>query len=98
MDWDDIKAILGSIVIIGLMIGFIILFVSCEEHVQEDEFRKEILQYSIIIINGEEYKVKEIEQIKVECAPYRNDVYTIYLEDGTKISFMEGGYTLKEKK
>lgn len=95
---DDAKTILGAIVGLGLMIGFLILFVSCVEHVQEDSFKEDISHYSIISVNGEEYKTEDIESVKVDCYTHRNDVYTVYLKDGTKITFMEGGYTLKEKK
>lgn len=98
MDWDDVKAILSTIVVLGLIVASVVLLISCEEHAQENKFKEDISHYSIISVNGEEYKTEDIESVKVDCYTHRNDVYTIYLKDDTKITFMEGGYTLKEKK
>lgn len=55
-------------------------------------------QYKYLVVNGETYKTEDIVSVDAEYEYHSNDIIIIVLKDGTKVSFQEGNYTLKDKK
>jgi len=83
-------------VIICLVICFILVFLS--QCATSNSFEDEMRQYNYLVVNGETYKTEDIVSVSAEYEYHANDIITITLKDGTRVSFQEGNYTLKDKK
>lgn len=83
-------------VIICLVICFILVFLS--QCATSSSFEDEMRQYNYLVVNGETYKTEDIVSVSAEYEYHANDIITITLKDGTRVSFQEGNYTLKDRK
>ena len=85
-------------IIIGILVGAAFLISNHTEKKGRHNFENEISEYTTIVVNGEEYNIADITDIDYDDLGYSNDTMTIELDDGTKIHFLAGCYTLKGKK
>ena len=83
-------------VIICFIICFILICLS--QCATSSSFEDEMRQYKYLIVNGETYKTEDIVSVDAEYEYHSNDIIIIILKDGTKVSFQEGNYTLKDRK
>jgi len=93
---DTVKVYFGVLILIFLFILLLAGLQSCESRVGKEDFEKEIEGYSTIVVNGEEFQIKDIVEINYTTQYYEEDHIEIILSDGTKVIFTEGSYTLKK--
>lgn len=93
-----VLSILLLFAVIAIICGIIALFSVASNAQGKNEFEKEISGYTTIVVNGEEYKIDNITNIEYDDSLYENDTMVIELDDGTRVRFLAGCYTLKGKK
>lgn len=91
-------SILLIFAVIAIICGIIALFSVASNAKSKNEFEKEISGYTTIVVNGEEYKIANITNIEYDDVLYENDTMVLELDDGTRVRFLAGCYTLKGKK
>ena len=93
---DDIKVILGVFGMILLAVLLVAVMQACSSKVGKKYFEKQIEGYSTIVVNGEEFPIKDIVEINCISQPYTEDTIEIIFTNGTKVTFSENAYTLKK--
>ena len=79
-----------------LVIAFIFGIIGCTKKVKTDTLKEKIKEYSTLVVNGEEYPIEDVVDVKYIISFYMGEAYEVTLEDGTKIRFMDDNYTLKK--
>lgn len=95
---ETFQSVVATIILIALVLFLIFSMFSCIVRQEEKEFLDEISRYDIIIVNGEEYKTKDIVSVDIHEGGYSPDIVEVELVDGTYVKFPVDTYTLKGKK
>lgn len=91
----DGVSIFYIVAICALICLILISLIQCDT---SNSFEDEIRMYNTLVVNGETYKTEDIISVSAKYEYHANDIIIITLKDGTRVSFQEGNYTLKDKK
>jgi hypothetical protein len=89
---NDCKELVGTI-IISLLLIFLIF--SCSSNIVSHDFDESLHGHTYICVNGEEYKIEDIEASDVKWGYDQSNTITLYMKDGTVIYTQSGAYTVK---
>lgn len=89
---NDCKGLAGTI-IISLLLIFLIF--SCSSNIVSHDFDESLHGHTYICVNGEEYKIEDIEVSDVKWGCDQPNTITLYMKDGTVIYTQSGAYTVK---
>lgn len=85
-----------SIIIILVCIGLWKVAKLHDTKAVETEFEEDIKGYTILVVNGEEYQIKDIKSKEYFVHAYEPNEIKLIMEDGTMVRFLAGSYTLKK--
>ena len=89
---NDGKGLVGTIVVC-LLLTFLIF--SCSNNMVSHDFDKSLQGHTYICVNGEEYKIEDIQSADVKWGCDQPDIITLYMKDGTVVYTQSGTYTVK---
>jgi hypothetical protein len=89
---NDTGMIIGPI-IISLLLTFLILL--CSNSHANKNFDKNLRGHTYIYVNGEEYKIEDIQSTDVKWGYNQPDTITLYMKDGTVVYAQSNAYTVK---
>lgn len=89
---NDTGLLIGPIVVSLLLIFFTY---SCSNNRVSKNFDKSLRGHSYICVNGEEYKIEDIQSTDVKWGYNQPDTITLYMKDGTVVYAQSGAYTVK---
>ena len=89
---NDGIGFVGTIVVCLLLI---FLVFSCSTNMVSHDFDESLQGHTYICVNGEEYKIEDIQSTDVKWGCDQPNTITIYMKDGTVIYTQSGAYTVK---
>ena len=89
---NDGKGLVGTIVVCLLLV---FLVFSCSNNMVSHDFDESLQGHTYICINGEKYKIEDIQSTDVKWGCDQPNTITIYMKDGTVIYTQSGAYTVK---
>lgn len=89
---NDCKELVGTI-IVSLLLIFLIF--SCSSNIVSHDFDESLHGHTYICVNGEEYKIEDIEASDVKWGCDQPNTITLYMKDGTVVYTQSGAYTVK---
>jgi hypothetical protein len=89
---NDAGMVIGPIVVSLLLIFFTF---SCSNNRVGKNFDKSLRGHTYICVNGEEYKIEDIQSTDVKWGYNQPDSITLYMKDGTVVYAQSGAYTVK---
>lgn len=89
---NDYGSLVGTIIVSFLVI---FLLFSCSSNIVSHDFEESLHGHTYICVNGEEYKIEDIEASDVKWGCDQPNTITLYMKDGTVVYTQSGAYTVK---
>lgn len=89
---NDTGMVIGPIIVSLLLI---FLTFSCSNSHANKNFDKSLRGHTYIYVNGEEYKIEDIQSTDVKWGYNQPDTIILYMKDGTVVYAQSSAYTVK---